>query len=32
MKIEEKYNSVVVHLRGKLFGGPFGEELDKGFA
>ena len=29
MKIEEKYNSVVVHLRGKLFGGPFGEELNK---
>jgi anti-sigma B factor antagonist len=29
MKIEEKYNSVVVHLRGKLFGGPFAEELNK---
>jgi anti-sigma B factor antagonist len=29
MKIEEKYNSVVVHLRGKLFGGSFGEELNK---
>jgi len=28
MKIEEKYNSVVVHLRGKLFGGPFAEELN----
>jgi anti-sigma B factor antagonist len=27
MKIEEKYNSVVVHLRGKLFGGSFGVEL-----
>lgn len=29
MKIEEKYNSVVIHLSGKLFGGPFGEELSK---
>jgi len=29
MKIEEKYNSVVVHLRGKLFGGSFGEEISK---
>jgi len=28
IKIEEKYNSVVVHLRGKLFGGPFAEELN----
>ena len=28
MKIEEKYNSVVIHLRGKLFGGPFAEELN----
>ena len=27
MKVEEKYNSVVVHLRGKLFGGSFGVEL-----
>jgi len=29
MKIEEKNNSVVVHLRGKLFGGPFAEVLSK---
>jgi anti-sigma B factor antagonist len=29
MKVEEKYNSVVVHLRGKLFGGPFGIELSE---
>ena len=29
MKIEEKYNSVVIHLSGKLFGGPFGEKLNK---
>jgi anti-sigma B factor antagonist len=29
MKIDEKYNSVVVHLRGKLFGGPFAEQLNK---
>ncbi len=21
MKVEEKYNSVVIHLRGKLYGG-----------
>ncbi|MGE5798022.1 MAG: STAS domain-containing protein [Ignavibacteria bacterium] len=29
MKIEDKGNSVVVHLRGKLFGGDFTEELNK---
>jgi anti-sigma B factor antagonist len=29
MKIEEKNNSVVVHLCGKLFGGPFAEVLSK---
>ena len=28
MKIEGKYNSVVVHLRGKLLGGPFAEVLN----
>jgi len=28
IKIEERYNSVVVHLRGKLFGGPFAEEIN----
>ncbi len=28
MKVEEKYNSVVVHLRGKLLGGPFAAELN----
>lgn len=29
MKIGEKYNSVIIHLSGKLFGGVFGEELNK---
>ena len=29
MKIEEKYNSVIVHLSGKLFGGPFAEKINK---
>lgn len=29
MKIEEKYNSIIVHLKGKLYGGPFAEELNK---
>jgi anti-sigma B factor antagonist len=29
MKIDEEYNSVVVHLRGKLFGGSFADELNK---
>jgi len=29
IKIEEKDNFIVVHLRGKLFGGPFAEELSK---
>jgi anti-sigma B factor antagonist len=29
MKIEEKYNSVVIHLKGKLYGGPFAEEMNK---
>lgn len=29
LKIEEKYNSVVVRLRGKLFGGSFSRELNK---
>jgi len=28
MKIEERLNSVIIHLRGKLFGGSFTEELN----
>jgi anti-sigma B factor antagonist len=29
LKIEEQYKSVVLHLDGKLMGGPFGEEMNK---
>jgi anti-sigma B factor antagonist len=28
MKVEDRHNSVVIHLRGKLLGGPFAEELN----
>jgi len=28
MKMEERHNSVVIRLRGKLIGGPFAEELN----
>ena len=28
MKIEEQYGIIIIHLRGKLFGGEFTEELN----